>query len=184
MSVTGRAWLSRSRKLGRTSPSGQTANFGTARRHVWNAAMTRHSAPNVGNAPVSEAGIVSAACMQVSGRHQVKKTEICRWGSDNENWRRVGGTPGGGGRRGVRALPRAAPVTTPSLPAPVPAAHTTPLDTLPRGRIVRLRGSPRLRPPAQVLSRGIPAVASCVGPEGSSNASNTGRGGVLPQRCG
>ena len=44
------------------------------------------------------------ARIQASGQHQVKKTEICRRWSDNENWRRVGRTPGGGGRSAVLAL--------------------------------------------------------------------------------
>ncbi len=42
---------------------GHVPTFATPQRHVWKAAITRHSAPNVGNAPVNEVGIVSSACM-------------------------------------------------------------------------------------------------------------------------
>ncbi len=103
------------------SAVGHVPSFATPLRHVWKAAITRHSAPNVwkaaitrhsapnvGNAPVKEVGIVSAARMQVSSRHQVKKSEIFRCWSDNENRGRIGGTPGGGGRPAVPLISGAA----------------------------------------------------------------------------
>jgi hypothetical protein len=80
------------------SELGHEPTFAACQRNVWNATVNRHSAPNFGNAPVSEpkAGIASAARMQASGQDQVKNYEIWRWGSDNENGGAGGQTPGGG----------------------------------------------------------------------------------------
>ena len=156
--------------------------FAAARSQVGLPTIGRHKRPSVGNATVSEAEIVSVARMHASGQHQVEKSEICRRRSDNRFAVPTGGTPGGGWSPAVPAcLPAArcsacTPRTMPlHLPPPLPQGTT-------QGWTVQLRGSLRLHPPAQVLSRGIPTIALGVGIERRCNRHSSWRGAFSSRR--
>jgi hypothetical protein len=60
----------------RTPELGHELPFSTPLNRVWISVMNRHSRPNVGNAPVCDAGIISGARIQRQTNTRLKKLKF------------------------------------------------------------------------------------------------------------